>query len=60
LLSVNGNLDSLGKLNIDNLTQFKGIGQAKAISIIAALEIGRRRLSTTTIEKPRIQSSKMF
>jgi DNA repair protein RadC len=59
LLSVNGNLDSLGKLNIDNLTQFKGIGQAKAISIIAALEIGRRRLSTTAIEKPRIQSSKM-
>ena len=58
LLSVNGNLDALGKLTIDNLTQFKGIGEAKAISIIAALEIGRRRLSSVVVEKPKIQSSK--
>ena len=43
LASVNNNLNDLGKLSIKQLTQFKGIGEAKAITIIAALEIGRRR-----------------
>jgi len=36
-------LNKLGKASIDDLCKFKGIGEAKAISIIAALEIGRRR-----------------
>ena len=36
LASVNNNLNSLGKLSIQQLTQFKGIGEAKAISIAAA------------------------
>lgn len=43
LASVNNNLNELGKLSIQQLIQFKGIGEAKAISIAAALEIGRRR-----------------
>ena len=43
LAYVNNNLNDLGKLSIKQLTQFKGIGEAKAITIIAALEIGRRR-----------------
>jgi len=43
LASVNNNLNDLGKLSVKQLTQFKGIGEAKAITIIAALEIGRRR-----------------
>jgi DNA repair protein RadC len=36
-------LNKLGKASINELSNFKGIGEAKAISIIAALEIGRRR-----------------
>lgn len=44
LFSVNNNLNSLGKLSINDLVQsFNGIGEAKAISIIAALELGKRR-----------------
>jgi len=39
-------LNKLGKASIDELSQFRGIGEAKAISIIAALEIGRRRNDT--------------
>jgi len=43
LASVNNNLNALGKLSIQQLCEFKGIGEAKAISIIAAAELGRRR-----------------
>ncbi len=39
-------LNNLGKASINELSNFKGIGEAKAISIIAALEIGRRRNDT--------------
>ena len=41
-------LNKLGKASISELSKFKGIGEAKAISIIAALEIGRRRNDTET------------
>lgn len=43
LASVDNNLNELGKLSLQQLMQFKGVGEAKAISIIAALEMGRRR-----------------
>ncbi len=43
LASVDNNLNELGKLSIKQLMQFKGIGEAKAVTIAAALEIGRRR-----------------
>ena len=43
LQSVNNNINRLGKLSIKQLMQFKGIGEAKAISIVAALELGKRR-----------------
>lgn len=43
LKSVDANLNQLGKLTVSQLIQFKGIGEAKAVSIIAALELGRRR-----------------
>jgi DNA repair protein RadC len=43
LASVNNNLNNLGKLTIKQLTQFRGIGEAKAVTIAAALEMGRRR-----------------
>jgi DNA repair protein RadC len=39
-------LHALGKVSVNDLSQFKGIGEAKAISIIAALELGRRRGDT--------------
>src|SRR5690606_36159009 len=43
LASVDNNLNELGKLSLQQLMQFRGIGEAKAISIIASLEMGRRR-----------------
>ena len=43
LLDINSNLNELGKLTINDLTKYNGIGKAKAISIIAALELGKRR-----------------
>jgi DNA repair protein RadC len=45
LQSVNNDLNQLAKLSIHDLMKFKGIGEAKAITIAAALEIGRRRKS---------------
>jgi DNA repair protein RadC len=57
LLSVDGSLQALGKLTVENLMQFKGIGEAKAITIIAALELARRRTSDNSNAKPIIRSS---
>src|SRR5688500_7182190 len=37
------NLDELGKLSVKELTRVKGIGLAKAITLVAAIELGRRR-----------------
>jgi len=42
LATTNNNLNQLGKLSIQQLTEFKGIGEAKAISIAAALRIGQK------------------
>jgi DNA repair protein RadC len=58
LASVDYNLNALGKLSIAQLMNFKGIGEAKAISIIAAMELGRRRRSEDAIELTKITSSK--
>lgn len=52
------NLDELGKLSLKELQQIKGIGSAKAITIAAALEIGRRRESGGLHEKTIIRTSK--
>jgi DNA repair protein RadC len=60
LNSVNNNLNALGKLSISQLIDFKGIGEAKAISIIAALELGRRRRTEDAVELIKITSSKMI
>lgn len=59
LQSVGGNLNALGKLSLEQLTQFKGIGEAKAISIIAAMELGRRRRAEEANVHEKISSSKM-
>lgn len=58
LASVDNNLNALGKLSVKQLTHFKGIGEAKAISIVAATELGRRRKSEENLELSKITSSK--
>jgi DNA repair protein RadC len=54
----NNDLNNLGRLNLEDLQKFKGIGEAKAVSIIAALEIGRRRNGLAIKDRPKIMSSK--
>ena len=58
LASVDNNLSELGKLSIKQLMQFKGIGEAKAITIAAALELGRRRRGEEALQKKKIISSR--
>ncbi len=57
LSSVDNNLNDLGKKDSDYLTRFKGIGEAKAINILAAIELGRRRKESGNSEKPKINGS---
>ncbi len=58
LSSVNNNLNDLGRKGIDYLKTFKGIGEAKAVSIAAALELGKRRKDADVFVKKKITSSK--
>jgi DNA repair protein RadC len=51
------NLLELSKLSVTDLKKFRGIGEAKALTIIAALELGRRRQRSSALEKPTIRSS---
>jgi DNA repair protein RadC len=57
LASVNNNLNALGKLTIKQLMEFKGIGEAKAVTITAALELGRRRRGEDALKQNKITSS---
>ena len=52
------NLNELGKLSLISFQQIKGIGEAKAITIAAALEIGRRRHAASALEKTVLRTSK--
>ena len=56
--SVDNNLNALGKLSIQQLMTFKGIGEAKAITIAAALELGRRRRLEDALQLEKITSSR--
>lgn len=58
LFSVQNNLQLLGQLSVKDLIQFQGIGEAKALTIISALELGRRRKEAEAIRKPKITCSK--
>jgi DNA repair protein RadC len=58
LSSVNDNLSELGKRSIKELMTFKGIGEAKAITIAAAVEIGRRRQFSDMVQRDRITNSR--
>ncbi|NDV68719.1 DNA repair protein RadC [Dysgonomonas sp. 25] len=58
LHSVGNNLNSLGKVGIKDLIKnFNGIGEAKAITIVAALELGRRRKLAEATIQPQIRTS---
>ncbi len=58
LQSGENNLIELSKMTVKDLQKFKGIGEAKAVSIVAALELGRRRGGAEVIERKKISSSK--
>lgn len=58
LASVDNNLNALGKQSLQQLMIFKGIGEAKAITIAAAMELGRRRRDEEGIDLKRITSSR--
>lgn len=60
LASVSNNLSSLGKQSLAQLMEFKGIGEAKAITIAAALELGRRRKEENPLELVKVTSSKVM
>ena len=53
-----GNINELAKLNYKDFMKYKGIGKATAISIVAALELGRRRSDIRPVKKRKIDSSK--
>lgn len=58
LADAENNLNKLGKMDIKGLMNFKGIGEAKAVTIAAALELGRRRSGETGLKQKKISSSK--
>ncbi len=58
LQHVNNNLNELARLSAKDLMKIKGIGEAKAITIVAAIELGRRRKELEISDKPKITSSK--
>jgi DNA repair protein RadC len=57
LASANNNLHELAKRSVKDLMKFKGIGEAKAITIVSALELGRRRKDSDPKKKEKIMSS---
>lgn len=58
LASVGHNLSEMGKLSVNQLMKFKGIGEAKAVTIAAALEVGRRRRMQDTGKITKISGSR--
>ena len=58
LVLVQNNLNELGKLSVKDMQKVKGIGEAKAITLIAALELGRRRKLSEIQQKQKISGSR--
>lgn len=58
LQSVENNLNNLGRCSVADLMKFKGIGEAKALTIAAALELGRRRQLSDLKDRPAVKSSR--
>lgn len=57
MASVGNNINELAKLNVKDLTKIKGMGEAKALTILAALELGRRRSDIIPHKKRKITGS---
>ncbi len=58
LAQADNKLKELGRMSVNRLMKYKGIGEAKAISIVAALELGRRRRGEEALKRSKITSSK--
>ena len=58
LLLAKNNLSELGKLSVAELVKVKGVGEAKAITLVAALEIGRRRQAGNYLQKMAVNTSR--
>lgn len=58
LASTDNNLNELGRKEVDFLQSFNGIGEAKAVTIVAALELGKRRKDADVFNKSQIKGSK--
>lgn len=58
LQNVDNNLHSLAQLTVRDLIKVKGIGMAKAMTIVSALELGRRRKDIIPEERPKISGSR--
>ncbi|MXV13691.1 RadC family protein [Hufsiella ginkgonis] len=58
LASIGNDLERLGTVSVDHLSSFKGIGPAKSVTIIAALELGRRRKASRPENKIKIGQSR--
>jgi len=58
LQAVSNDLNDLARLTVKDLIKIKGIGEAKAITIVSALELGRRRKESLSEERPKITGSK--
>ncbi len=58
LSKYQNNLNDLGRQSINELMKFKGIGEAKALSITAAMELGRRRQLSEVQQRPQIKTSR--
>lgn len=57
LNDCNNNLNALGKMSIRDLCSYKGVGEAKAITILAACELGKRRQKETPEERPKLETA---
>lgn len=57
IASVHNNLNELARLSVKDLMRFKGIGEAKAISIVTAMELGNRRRMAEVLDRKKITSS---
>ncbi|MBQ4525300.1 MAG: DNA repair protein RadC [Bacteroidaceae bacterium] len=58
LAACGNNLNELGKLSLEQLCQFNGIGPAKAVTVMAACELGRRRKLAEVEERLVVRSSR--
>ncbi len=57
LNDCNDNLNTLGKMSLDELMQYNGIGEAKAVTILAACELGKRRAAETAEQRKTISTA---